>query len=88
MIELESIEHDYIRNLNLSLTSKCQLSPERIVLDLESEVMRGLSSIPAWGNIFHCFFLFSCSKATAANSSIIAILVHFEKNSTNAKCQT
>ena len=39
----------------LSLTNKCQVSVERIVLDLESEAMRGLGSIPAegGGNIFH-----------------------------------
>ena len=35
--------------------------------------MRGLGSIPI------VFFLFSCSKASAANIGIIAILVHFEK---------
>ena len=43
MIQLESIEHDYI---SLSLTSKCKVSPERRVLDLESEIMRGPGSIP------------------------------------------
>ena len=42
--------------LRLSFTSKCQLSPERGVLDLESEVMRVLGSIPTWGNIFTGFF--------------------------------
>ena len=35
------------------LSSTCQVSPERIVLDLESEVMRGPGSIPTGGNIFH-----------------------------------
>ena len=38
MIQLESIEFDYFRSLKLSLTSKCQVSPERTVLYLESEV--------------------------------------------------
>ena len=33
------------------LTSTYQASPERIVLDLESEVMRGLASIPTVGFI-------------------------------------
>ena len=34
-------------------------SVERIVLDLESEVMRGLGSIPTWRNIFSgLFFVF------------------------------
>ena len=31
----------------LSLTNKCQVSVERRVMDLESEAMRGLGSIPA-----------------------------------------
>ena len=48
-------------------------------MGLESEVMRGLGSIPTGGNIFHWIFLFSCSKASAGNNGIIAILVHFEK---------
>ena len=34
------------------LSSKCQVSVERRVLDLESEAMRGLGSIPTRGNIF------------------------------------
>ena len=41
--------------------------------------MRGPGSIPTGGNIFHWIFLFSYSKASAANIGIIAILVHFEK---------
>ena len=50
------------------------------MLDLESEVMRGLGFIPTGGNIFHwIFFLFSRSNASAANIGIIAFLVHFEK---------
>ena len=36
---------------SLSLTSKCPISVERTVLDLESEVMSGLGSIPTRGNI-------------------------------------
>ena len=32
------------------LSSTCQVSVERIVLDLESGVMRGLGSIPTGGN--------------------------------------
>ena len=38
------------------LSSTCQVSIERRVLDLESEVMRGLGSIPTGGNIFHQIF--------------------------------
>ena len=41
------------------LSSTCQVSPEIIVLDLESEVMRGPGSIPTGGKIllldFFCF---------------------------------
>ena len=49
------------------------------MLDLESEVMRGPSSITTGGNISTGLFLFSRSKFSAANIGIIAILVHFEK---------
>ena len=38
------------------LSSKCQDSVERIVMDLESEAMRGLGSIPTRGNIFSKFY--------------------------------
>ena len=61
------------------LSSTCQVSADRIVLDLESEAMRGPGSIPTGGNIFHWIFLFSRSKASDANIDIIAILVHFGK---------
>ena len=41
------------------LSSTCQVSVEKIVLDLESEAMRGMGSIPTGGNIlsleFFCF---------------------------------
>ena len=57
------------------LSSSCQVSPERIVLDLESEVIRGPGPIPTVGNIFHWIFLFSCSKASDVNIGIIANLV-------------
>ena len=41
------------------LSSTCQVSVERIVLDLESEAMRGLGSIPTGGNILALeFFVF------------------------------
>ena len=55
------------------LSSTCQVSVERIVLDLESEVMRGLGStcIPTGGggNIF------SRSKASDVKIGIIANFV-------------
>ena len=39
------------------LSNKCQVSVERIVLDLESEAMRGPGSIPTGGNILSMNFL-------------------------------
>ena len=54
------------------LSGTCQVSPERIVLDLESEVMRGLGSIPTRGNILLLDFLFSRCKASDADIGIIA----------------
>ena len=38
------------------LSSTCQVSVERIVLGLESEVMRDLDSIPTGGNILSLDF--------------------------------
>ena len=61
------------------VSSTCQISVVRRVLDLESEVMRGPGSIPTGDNIFHWNFLFSCSKGSDVNIGIIAILVHFQK---------
>ena len=58
------------------LNSTCQVSPESIVFDLESEVMRGLASILIGGNIVHWIcFLFSHSKASDPNNGIIANFV-------------
>ena len=51
------------------------MSVERIVLDFESEVMRGLGSIPTRGNILLLDFLFSHSKASDASIGIIANVV-------------
>ena len=42
------------------------------MLDLESDVLRGLGSIPTGGNILSLDFLFSLSKASDANIGIIA----------------
>ena len=79
MIKGESIGHDYIRNLVSVLLEKCQVSPERIALDLESEVMRGLGSIPSWGKILSPDFI-SRSKDSDANIGILANFVEFVKN--------
>ena len=59
------------------LSSTCQFSVERKVLDLESVAisMRGLGSIPTGGNIFLRIF-FSIFFSILA---FVAILVHFEK---------
>ena len=54
------------------LSSTCQVSVERTVLDLESEDMRGLDSIPTGGFVTG---FFSRSKASNANIDIIAIFV-------------
>ena len=40
------------------LNSTCHVSVERIVLDLESEVMRGPGSIPTGGNILSLDFFY------------------------------
>ena len=57
------------------VNSKYLVSPERIVLYLESEVMRGLGPIPTRGNILLLNFLFSCCKASDASIGIIASVV-------------
>ena len=58
MIYSESIEHEYLRSLkSQSYTSKCQVSPERRVLDLESEI-QGFNT--HWGKILlREFFVFA-----------------------------
>ena len=60
------------------LGSTCQVSPERIVLGLESEIVRGLGSIPTGGNTgnaFHWIFLFSCSKSSDVSIGFITNFV-------------
>ena len=57
------------------LSSTCQVSPERRVLDLEPEVMIGPGSILTGGNIFYWIILFSHSKASDDNIGIIANFV-------------
>ena len=56
------------QNFKDLLSSTCHISPERRVLDLESEA-RG--SLLNGGNILLLDFLFSCSKASDANIDII-----------------
>ena len=53
------------------LSSTCQVSIERRVLNIESEAMRGLGSIPTGNNILSLdVFLFSSSKDENANICI------------------
>ena len=55
---------NYLKDL---LNCTCQVSIERRVLDLVSEVMRGLCSISIGGKISAQDFLFSPSKASGDN---------------------
>ena len=66
MIQLESVEHDYIRSL------KSQSYEEMSTLSRKDSVGLGIRG-------YGFFFSFSRSKASDANIGIIAILVHFEK---------
>ena len=55
------------------LSRTCLTRSGRRVLDLETEVMRGLGSMPTGGNILSFeFFCFFYSKASDANIGIIA----------------
>ena len=60
----------YEQTFNDLLSSTCLISSERRVLDLESEIMRGLGSIPTVGNILSLDFLFSRGKDKNANIGI------------------
>ena len=55
------------------LSSTCQVSVERIVLHLESEVMRGQGSIPTGGNILSLDF-FHIVKLPMAILSLLPML--------------
>ena len=67
------------QKFNDLLSSIChQVSVERIVLDLESEVMRGRGSNATGSNILSLDF-FSRSKAFDANIAIIASFVYLRK---------
>ena len=75
--ELPRSKHQVVHEQKFKdlLSSTCQVSPERRVLDSESEVRRGPGSIPTGGNIFSLDFLFSCCKASDTNIGIIANFV-------------
>ena len=59
------------------LSSTCQVSIERRVLDLESEAMKGLGSIPIESNIFSLDFF--CFHAVKTKMAILAFLCVCEK---------
>ena len=56
LISLKSSKSKYQVVHEQKLRSTCQVSVERIVLDLESEAMRGPGSIPTGGNILSLDF--------------------------------
>ena len=62
------------------LSSTCQVSPERIVLDLESGVMRGQGSIPTGRNILSldCFG-YHIAKFVMPILALLPILFNCEK---------
>ena len=59
------------------LSSTCQVSVKRRVLDLESEAMRGLGSIPTGGNILSLEFF--CFHAVKTKMPILAFMCTCEK---------
>ena len=68
------------------LSSTCQVSPERIVLDLESEVIRGPGPIPTAGNIFHWIFLFHVVKSLIPILALLPTLFNYEKPRIGMHC--
>ena len=60
------------------LSTTCQVSVERTVLDLESEVIRALGSIPTRGNIVSVNFFSKCTRM--AIMSILASEALFREN--------
>ena len=64
------------------LSSTCQVSVERIVLDLESEAMRDLGSIPTGCKILSLDFF--CFHAVKMKMPILAFLCICE----NPECET
>ena len=59
--------------------STCQVSPERIVLGLESEIVRGLGSIPTGGNTFHWIFCFHVVNPLMSVLALLPTLFNDEK---------
>ena len=63
---------------SLITSDSCQVSVERIVLDLESEVMRGLGSIPTRDNLLSLDF-FHVIKPLMPILALLPILSICEK---------
>ena len=61
------------------LSSTCQVSPERIVLDFESEVMRGPGSIPTGITIFTGFFYFYAVEPLMPILALLPTLFNYKK---------
>ena len=62
------------------LSNKCQVSAGRIVLDLESEAMRGPGSIPTGGNILSMDFF----HAVKPLMPILTLLLIFSRAVVNS----
>ena len=60
------------QKFNDLLSSTYQVSLERIVFDMESEVMRGPGTLPKRGNIFH--WIFFCFHIVKPLMPILALL--------------
>ena len=66
-----------IDDLELESIDTCQFSVQKIVLDLESEAMRGLGSIPTMGNILSLEYF--CFHVVKTKMSPFAFLCVCEK---------
>ena len=61
------------------LSSTCQVSPERIVLDLESEIMTGPGSIPTGVLFVTGIFCFHAVKSVMPILALLPTLFNYEK---------
>ena len=75
MVLEDSVRMTIYGSKSLSITSKCQVSVERSLLDLELGDNGGGGYIPTRGNILLHDFLFSRIKAPDANIDIIVNFV-------------
>ena len=68
------------------LSSTCQVSLQRIVLDLESEVMRGPGSIITGGNILYWTFCFHVEKPLMPILAVLPMLCVCENPKSESSC--